>query len=83
MDIQDIAILDRIERLAYQAGVASRGGGGEARVDAPACEPDVVRKLRAIGRLPGNSQMSGVAIYGANIEDNIDWPELIAWANRT
>lgn len=67
-------MIDRIERLAFQAGV-----GAAAREPAnPVAEHAVLKKLRATVLLCGGSV--GVALYGPTVADNIEWAGLIEWA---
>jgi hypothetical protein len=75
-DIEMSLVMDRIERLAYQAGVAARGGVP----DKPVAEHPIIKKLRHIGKTMTSS--TGTAVYGVLVEDNIDWSEIIEWAKQ-
>jgi hypothetical protein len=78
MDITDREVIERIERLAFQAGVAARG-----TTEKPAEKPEedaIVKKLRNIGKT--YTRNTGTALFGASVAENIEWSELIEWANK-
>jgi UDP-N-acetylglucosamine enolpyruvyl transferase len=73
-------VMDRIERLAFQAGVAAGGGAKRTQPDQPKEEHTVIKKLRHIGK--SMTSCTGTALYGPLVEDNIEWSELIGWAQQ-
>ena len=75
MDIADVAILERIERLAYQAGVGARGGQSVAeKVQHP-----VAAKLKAITE--ATSGYTGDALFHpSDSTKNISWADLNAYS---
>ncbi len=86
MDADVMAMLDRVERLAFQAGI---GAGGKAAPPTPAppdgtaeepaltpAEKEVLRRLRAVAKAcPGNL---GVALFAVSIDDNLEWSHIYA-----
>lgn len=76
MDINDRELMERIERLAFQAGVACRG----TEVGTPQKGSAIVKKLIAIGKaFPGNA---GTCLFGPTTETNIEWSEIHELANE-
>lgn len=73
MTAEDMAILDRIERLAFQAGLAS--GNGQTK-SLPTEAETILRKLAKMGRTYPNN--IGSALYGLAAEDNVTWEEIVA-----
>ena len=73
MTAEDMAMLDRIERLAFQAGLAS--GNGQTK-SLPTEAETILRKLAKIGR--ENPNTIGVALFGYTAEDYITWEEIVA-----
>jgi hypothetical protein len=80
MDVNDLAILEKIERLAYQAGAAGRGDK-ETKPGLSEKGAAIFRKLKAIGL--ANPNNSGVAVYAASPEFNLEWEEIAAFAKES
>ena len=78
MNIEDGVILERIERLAFQAGLAGRGS--EIEVPKPeAIKPEIEVLFRQLKKvIESHSVDIGAALYGSAIENNLTWEEIRA-----
>ncbi len=76
MDINDQAILDRIERLAYQAGLAmsARAVNVEKTEPLTKAETKVLASLRAMAR--ENPANSGCLWTTLNYGDSLQWSDI-------
>jgi hypothetical protein len=76
MNAEDMAILDRIERLAFQAGLASRN---DTKAESkPVLKPEAEVVLRKLAKIGKTCNLIGAAVYGSTVEDNVNYEELIA-----
>jgi len=74
MKVEDLTMIERIERLAFQAGAASSGKPMEVKPEVKL----VLNKLVNIARSsPGNI---GPAIFGTQAQDNLEWSDIYAMA---
>jgi hypothetical protein len=67
MTAEDMAIIDRIERLAFQAGVAT-GSGKQSEPPKTEAEKKVLAALRGISKECPSYEGSMYAIVGYNLE---------------
>jgi hypothetical protein len=77
MNAEDMAMLDRVERLAFQAGVGARGQG-EQTEKSEKVKPEVevvLRKLAQIGR--DYPSFTGTAVSGMG-DHVLTWEEVVA-----
>lgn len=78
MTAEDTAILDRVERLAYQAGMWAAGRGAMAPEPKPESKPKVDsefnRRMRAVAA--NNQASTGEALYAADFADNLRWEDV-------
>ena len=78
MNVEDMVVLEKIERLAFQAGAGLRGAvQAELKATEVKVEPHpLLARLAQLGRdYPGNV---GVALYGLDASRNITWEEIVA-----
>ena len=76
MNMEDREILDRLERLAFQAGQATKAPRAEMREE----HPTLTNLRKAV--LETNAGCAGPAIFGPAVPDNVSWEELIVWAKE-
>ena len=77
MNIDDAAILERIERLAYQAGVAARGGQAVAE---KAANP-LADKIKVLAGACIN--YTGDALFHpTDATKNVSWADIYAYAKE-
>jgi hypothetical protein len=73
MNVEDALILERVERLAFQAGVASRGEGQSK--PKPEIE-NLFRKLKKVSE--NNSTMTGDCLFATSSSNNLNWEDIRA-----
>jgi len=80
VDIADRELIERIERLAFQAGVAARGSKPVDSDSKESGEHPLLKKLRALG-LAYETNV-GIALYAPTVEGNITWEEIVGFAKK-
>lgn len=80
MNLSDTEILDRIERLAKEAGQANRHDQSRPADPPKPCgfHKETLRKLKLWADGNRGASADCIAIYGALLENNITYPELCA-----
>ena len=81
MTAEDMFMIEKIEKLAFQAGAMTGSAGSKLNEDSKPNHP-FIAKLKALGS--SNSGFTGTALYSTsgNLNDNIEWSEIIEFSKE-
>jgi hypothetical protein len=79
MNVEDMVLLEKIERLAWQAGAAGKREPGKEKKTAP--DPFIEKLKVRVSRQVGNDA-SNCLLYGNTPEENITLGEVRAFLER-
>jgi hypothetical protein len=77
MNVEDLVILERIERLAFQAGAAGKSAEPAKRELGPVAR-QVLKKIVKVHE--DNRASAGPALFAYAPEDNLNWEDIHALA---